>query len=316
MERSSLIAMTRPPAPIVGFGLSIHQALSAYSPANLLPRLTAHHASSEEPAVNRLAAAALTLSMLSPVGAAELDLQISRAGTRSVNPASTQNFTGAATVEMLRSPAGPDRASVGTVSFSPGARTAWHTHPLGQTLVVTAGVGRVQRWGGPVEEMRAGDVVRIPPHVKHWHGAAPGSAMTHIAITEAQDNQTVAWLEPVVDATDDAAQPAVAPTRPSRAQRLLGDVAPKLAQLTDDVLFGDVWARPGLSPRDRSLVTVSALIALNRPDQLRSHMALARTNGLTRDELVEALTHLAFYAGWPNAITAVGVAREVFSTNP
>jgi 4-carboxymuconolactone decarboxylase len=107
---------------------------------------------------------------------------------------------------------------------------------------------------------------------------------------------------------------AAAPSQPSRAQRLLGDVAPKLAQLTDDVLFGDVWARPGLSPRDRSLVTVSALIAMNRPDQLRSHMGLAIDNGLSKEELVEALTHLAFYSGWPNAVTAAGVVREVFAT--
>lgn len=265
--------------------------------------------------MNRLAAAALSVAMLAPAGAAEPDLQISRAGTRSVNPAPVQNFTGSATVEMLHAAAGPERASVGSVSFAPGARSAWHTHPLGQTLVVTAGVGRVQRWGGPVEEMRVGDVVRIPPHVKHWHGAAPGSAMTHLAITEAQDNKTVDWLEPVADAKDSAAQAAAAPAQPSRAQRLIGDVAPKLAQLTDDVLFGDVWARPGLSLRDRSLVTVSALIALNRPDQLRSHMALGRTHGLN-DEIVETLTHLAFYAGWPNAITAAGVARDVFATKP
>ena len=82
------------------------------------------------------------------------------------------------------------------------------------------------------------------------------------------------------------------------------------------MLFGDVWARPGLSPRDRSLATVSALIALNRPDQLRSHMALARDNGVSKEELVEVLTHLAFYAGWPNAVSAVGVAREVFNAKP
>jgi 4-carboxymuconolactone decarboxylase len=107
---------------------------------------------------------------------------------------------------------------------------------------------------------------------------------------------------------------APAPTaQPSRAQQLMGDIAPKLAELTDNVLFGDVWARPGLSQRDRSLVTVSALIAMNRPDQLRSHLARARQNGLTEAELVEAITHLAFYSGWPNAITAVGVAREVFA---
>lgn len=110
--------------------------------------------------------------------------------------------------------------------------------------------------------------------------------------------------------------PLMAAAQTTRAQQLMGDVAPKLAQLTDDVLFGDVWARPGLSRRDRSLVTVSALIALNRPDQLRSHMALARDNGVTQEELVEALTQLAFYTGWPNAVTAVGVVRDVFATRP
>lgn len=106
--------------------------------------------------------------------------------------------------------------------------------------------------------------------------------------------------------------PAAAPAPLTRAQGLFGDINPKLAQLTDDVLFGDVWARPGLSQRDRSLVTVSALIALNRPDQLRSHLQRARDNGLTEAELVEAMTHLAFYTGWPNAITASLVAKEVF----
>jgi 4-carboxymuconolactone decarboxylase len=100
--------------------------------------------------------------------------------------------------------------------------------------------------------------------------------------------------------------------QPSQAQKLMGDIAQKLAELTDNVLFGDIWARPGLSPRDRSLITVSALIAMNRPDQLRSHLARALSNGVTRDELVEAITHLAFYAGWPCGVTAVSVAREVF----
>jgi 4-carboxymuconolactone decarboxylase len=101
---------------------------------------------------------------------------------------------------------------------------------------------------------------------------------------------------------------------PTRAQQLMGDIAPRMAELTDTVLFGDVWERPQLSKRDRSLVTVSALIALIRPEQLRYHLALARQNGLTEQELIEAVTHLAFYAGWPNAVTAVGVAREAFKT--
>ena len=108
------------------------------------------------------------------------------------------------------------------------------------------------------------------------------------------------------------APPASGSVQPTRAQRLMGEIAPKLAELTDNVLFGDVWERPGLSKRDRSLVTVSALIALNRPDQLRSHLVRARENGLTQEELIAAMTHLAFYAGWPSAVSAVSVAQEVF----
>src|SRR5436190_865622 len=102
------------------------------------------------------------------------------------------------------------------------------------------------------------------------------------------------------------------PAELSPAQQMIGDVAPKLAELTDNVLFGDVWERPGLSKRDRSLATISALIALNRPEQLRSHLALGLQNGLTQAELAEVITQMAFYTGWPNAITAVGVARSVF----
>lgn len=103
-----------------------------------------------------------------------------------------------------------------------------------------------------------------------------------------------------------------APAQQTRAQQLMGATAPKLAELTDTVLFGDIWERPQLSKRDRSLITVAALIAMNRPDQLRSHLVLARQNGLTEQELSEVMTHLAFYAGWPSAITAVTVAKDVF----
>lgn len=110
-----------------------------------------------------------------------------------------------------------------------------------------------------------------------------------------------------------AQQTATPPAeQPSRAQQLMGDIAPKLAELTDKVLYADIWERPELSKRDRSLITVSALIAMNRPDQLRSHLALAKRNGLTEVELVEAITHLAFYSGWPNSVAAVAIAREVF----
>jgi len=177
----------------------------------------------------------------------------------------------------------------------------------------------VQSWGDPVDEIRQGDVVWIPPGQKHWHGASTTSAMSHIAIVEALDGKSVDWMEKVSDAQYDASvrpQASVSPLSVERpSQKAIGDFAPKLAQLTDDVLYGDVWERPQLSKRDRSLVTVSALIALNRPDQLRSHFVNARENGVTQEELIETITHLAFYAGWPNAVTAIGVAREVFEKN-
>ncbi|MGI6366833.1 MAG: carboxymuconolactone decarboxylase family protein [Anaerolineae bacterium] len=99
----------------------------------------------------------------------------------------------------------------------------------------------------------------------------------------------------------------------SAGQRAVGDVAPHLAELTDEVLFGDVWARPGLSPRDRSLATVAALIALYRTSELKSHIRIGLQNGLTREEISELITHMAFYAGWPCAVNAVRVAREVFA---
>ena len=98
----------------------------------------------------------------------------------------------------------------------------------------------------------------------------------------------------------------------SKAQQLVGDFAPKLAELTDEVLFGDVWARTELSPRDRSLATVAALIANGNTEQLSGHLSRAKENGLTESELAEVIIHLAFYAGWPRAMSAVKVAREVF----
>lgn len=263
--------------------------------------------------MKKLIAPLLAIS-LHTAALAEPGVVVVQPAARTIQAGAAERFTGEVAVEMLHTPEGDQRASAGSVSFEPGAHTAWHTHPLGQTLVVTAGSGLVQQWGGPIQEIRPGDVVRIAPGVKHWHGAGPRTAMTHIAIQEAKDGRSVDWLELVAADQYPKAWPEAAgnPAKSSGAQRLLGDVAPKLAQLTDDVLFGDVWNRPGLSKRDRSLATVSALIALNRPEQLRSHLALARENGMTERELVEVITQMAFYSGWPNAVTATGVAREVF----
>ncbi|MDF5753107.1 carboxymuconolactone decarboxylase family protein [Spongiactinospora sp. TRM90649] len=101
------------------------------------------------------------------------------------------------------------------------------------------------------------------------------------------------------------------PGEPTAAQQVIGGFAPKLVELTDGVLFGDIWERPGLSPRDRSLVTVAALVALYRTGQLEAHLRIALGNGLTKDELIEAIIHLAFYAGWPNAMTAITTLRSL-----
>ena len=108
-------------------------------------------------------------------------------------------FTGTVRIDPLFQAPDPARVTGASVTFEPGARTAWHTHPLGQTLIVTSGVGRVQRWGGPVEDIRPGDVVWFPPGEKHWHGATDTTAMTHIAIQEALDGKVIEWLEQVTD---------------------------------------------------------------------------------------------------------------------
>ena len=127
-------------------------------------------------------------------------MRITRSGTQPSQKGPAEWFIGLVRVDPLFQASDPSRASGASVTFEPGARSAWHTHPLGQVLIVTSGVGRVQQQGGPVEEIRAGDVVWTPPGVKHWHGASPTTAMTHIAIQEALDGKVVEWMEKVTDA--------------------------------------------------------------------------------------------------------------------
>jgi len=126
-------------------------------------------------------------------------MEIQRSGSKASGKGPADWFTGAVRIDPLFPVAPPARAAGNAVTFEPGARTAWHTHPLGQILIVTAGCGRVQREGGPIEEIRPGDVVSFAPGEKHWHGAAPTTAMTHIAIQEALDGKAVDWLEKVTD---------------------------------------------------------------------------------------------------------------------
>lgn len=126
-------------------------------------------------------------------------MEIRRVGSQPSSNGSKQYFTGTVRVDPLFDREDPARVTGACVTFEPCARTAWHTHPLGQTLIVTSGRGRVQRWGGPTEEIRPGDVVLIAPGEKHWHGAAATTAMTHIAIQEKFDGKNVTWLEKVSD---------------------------------------------------------------------------------------------------------------------
>jgi quercetin dioxygenase-like cupin family protein len=155
-------------------------------------------------------AALVPNALAAPAGHAQQQerptVNITRAGSQPSSKGPADWFSGTVRIDPLFTSPAPARAAGATVTFEPGARTAWHTHPLGQTLVVVFGLGRVQRDGGPIEEIRPGDVVWIPPNVKHWHGASPTTAVTHIAIQEALDGTMVQWLEHVTD-TQYAAPP-------------------------------------------------------------------------------------------------------------
>lgn len=126
-------------------------------------------------------------------------MEIKRIDSQPTSKGPAEWFTGSVRIQPMFESPEPARARGASVTFEPGARTAWHTHPLGQTLIVTSGLGWAQREGGPVEEIRPGDVVRFEPNEKHWHGATPTTAMTHIAIQEALDGKVADWLEHVTD---------------------------------------------------------------------------------------------------------------------
>jgi len=151
--------------------------------------------------MNSIAATALCLPL--PAGesadAFAQNVTVTRVGSQPSAPGPEAYFTGPVRIDAPFKGSGDARIGGATVTFSPGARTAWHTHPLGQTLIVTAGLGLAQREGGPVEEIRPGDVVWFEPGEKHWHGASPTVGMTHIAIQEQKDGRVVDWLEPVSD---------------------------------------------------------------------------------------------------------------------
>jgi 4-carboxymuconolactone decarboxylase len=174
----------------------------------------------------------------------------------------------------------------------------------------------VQRWGDAIEELRPGDAVWIPPGQKHWHGASPTSAMTHIAIQGAVDGKNIDWMEKVTEEQYNMKPNSKTNAQPDAFSSLLTlddvrMVAPALERYTQTTL-ADLWKRSGLSARDRSLVTVAVLITRNQTTELPSYLNRALDNGVKPGEISEVITHLAFYSGWANAMSAVAVAKDVF----
>jgi len=269
----------------------------------------------------------LALWMSSAVGMAsavwaQSQIDVVSAHVRTTNPGAAVYFSGQVQVEQLFGAQAERSVSGGRVTFQPGARSAWHTHPNGQILIVTAGTGLVQQWGKPAQIIEVGDVVWIPPGVKHWHGATPSTSMTHLAIQDVANGKAVDWMEHVSDeqySTAAAGAPRTAATASLSfsggsmlTQNDIKSASPALAAYTDGTLLGDVWKRPGLSARDRSIVTVSALIARNQTARIGYYLGLALNNGVKPSELSEIITHLAFYSGWENAMSTAVVASEVF----
>ena len=145
-------------------------------------------------------ATVVSLSLLASASSeSSLAIKVTRSGSQASRPGPAEYFTGSVRVDPLFDANAPSRVNGASVTFEPGARTAWHTHPLGQTLIVTAGVGWVRQWDGAIQEIRAGDVVSIPPGQKHWHGATATTGMSHIAIQEHLDGKNVEWMEKVTD---------------------------------------------------------------------------------------------------------------------
>lgn len=210
--------------------------------------------------------------------------QISRAGSQASVAGATDYFTGRVRVDPLFPATDEINASGAYVSFEAGARSAWHTHPAGQRLVVTSGVGRVQEWGKPMQEIRPGDVIVCPPGVKHWHGAAPTSAMTHLAVTGSVDGKSVQWLEKVSDEQYNA-QGSQAPQAKPAAQPL--------------------------SARQQAIPLMAAAMATSNMSALNAALNQGLDAGLTVSEAKEILVQLYAYSGFPRSLNALGELMKV-----
>ena len=220
---------------------------------------------------------------LSQPGAAQ---QISRAGSQASVAGPEEYFTGRVRVDPLFAATGENNASGAYVTFEPGARSAWHTHPAGQRLVVMSGVGLTQEWGKPVQEIHPGDVIVCPPGVKHWHGAAPASTMTHLAVTGSVEGKSVQWLEKVTDAQYGAQ----------------GSKAPQtVAQPASQTLSGKQQAIP----------LIAAAMATSDIPRLNVALNQGLDAGMTVSEAKEILVQLYAYSGFPRSLNALGELMKV-----
>ncbi|MBP6902824.1 MAG: carboxymuconolactone decarboxylase family protein [Burkholderiaceae bacterium] len=210
---------------------------------------------------------------------------------------SNENFTGVARITAPFQMPAPGRAGGATVSFEARARTAWHTHPLGQTLIVTAGLGLVQQQGQPARVMRPGDVVTIAPNVRHWHGAGPDDAMTHVAIAERHDGISVTWLDKVSEEDYRAALAGVGLGLDGRVARSL---VPR-ARPTSETL----------SARQQAIPLMAAFMASSDMPRLSAALSRGLDAGLTVSEAKEVLVQLYAYAGFPKSLNALGELLKV-----
>ena len=214
--------------------------------------------------------------------------QITRAGTQASTAAPIDHFTGRVRVDPLSPANGDINASTAYVTFEPGARSAWHTHPTGQYLVVTAGIGFTQEWGKPVQEIRPGDIVWCPPGVKHWHGAAPTTAITHIAVTGTADGKSVSWMEKVNDAQYNGVAPSA--TAPQGHETMTTEP---------------------LSAKQQTIPLIAAFTATSDMPRLNAALNHGLDAGLTISEAKEILVQLYAYTGFPRSLNALGELMKV-----
>jgi 4-carboxymuconolactone decarboxylase len=223
--------------------------------------------------------------------AAPVAMEVQVASSLPVTIGASDNFSGTARISSPFQAQTPGRAGGATVSFEPGARTAWHTHPLGQMLVVTAGLGLVQQQGKAVQAIRPGDVVTIPANVRHWHGAAPDAAMTHVAIAEKDNGISVHWQEKLADADYQAAW---ADTGLSLERRIRVQVPAE-----------------ALTPKQRAIPLIAAFAASSNMPKLGAALNQALDAGLSLSEAKEVLVQLYAYAGFPRSLNALSELLKV-----